>query len=106
MASATKPFKVEETPLVSSEMVNLGLHSDQVYQWREEQFAQMGFEEIQVGYLASHRVDIHQMRTLIEGGCPHDLAIRILAGTDFHGEDPTDYASLAVQAVSEPPEAS
>lgn len=91
---------------VKGEMTNIGVHPEVVFHWRKEQFEAMGFTATQVGYLASHRVDLQQMRDLLAAGCPTDLALRILADTTFNGEDEIDYTSLALEAVSGAPEAS
>lgn len=77
---------IEARSLIS--IVGDGVHSEKVLDWRKDQFERMGFVEYLAEYLASTRIDIWQMRTLIAKGCPPEWAPAILVGTMWSGEDP------------------
>jgi hypothetical protein len=52
-------------------------------QARAQAFVELGFDSVQALMLAATRnegehVDLEQVRRLLEAGCPHDLALRIL----------------------------
>jgi hypothetical protein len=52
-------------------------------QARAQAFLELGFDATQALMLAATRdegayVDLDQVRRLLEGGCPHDLALRIV----------------------------
>jgi hypothetical protein len=52
-------------------------------QARAQAFMELGFDTVQALMLAATRtegehVDLEQVRRLLEAGCPHDLALRIL----------------------------
>lgn len=78
---------IEARSLIS--IVGDGVHSEKVLEWRKDQFQRMGYVEYLSEYLASTRIDIWEMRRLIEEkGCPAELAPAILVGTMWSGEDP------------------
>ncbi len=58
-----------------------------VLEWRHDSFAKLGFEEHVANYLAATKIDISEMTKLLKNDCTHELAIRILLGTMFSGED-------------------
>lgn len=47
----------------------------------------MGFVDFVADFLASTRIDLHQMESLLGRGCPHRTAAEILMGTSVFGED-------------------
>lgn len=94
---ASRPVSVE---------VAQGTDSDLVYQWRLDEFQRMGFMRYVAEMLAAGRIDLHQMEDLLKAGCEHHLALEILAGTAWNGEDEAFYTCPADQAVREAPEAS
>jgi hypothetical protein len=54
-----------------------------VVAWRERRLAAAGVDRLTAHELAADcRFDLHQLITLIESGCPPDLAVRILAPID------------------------
>jgi hypothetical protein len=57
-------------------------HPDSVLEWRIEEFKRMGFEQAAATFLAYTRADLHDMALLLEKGCPHNLAIRIMNDQD------------------------
>lgn len=63
-------------------------HPQDVYAWRLDQFERMGFKLATARWLASTRIELRRMEKLIGAKCPPDLAIDILEGTNFSGEDP------------------
>jgi hypothetical protein len=55
----------------------------EVARWRREQLVYSGFSRPLAGRLAGDpRYDLHALIELVEGGCPPDLAVRILAPLD------------------------
>jgi hypothetical protein len=46
--------------------------------WRREQFAGLGFDPVDARLLADSHADLGEARRLHRGGCPIDLAFRIL----------------------------
>ena len=54
------------------------VEAEQVSLWRLEQFLRLGFDEGQAVTLAGSDADLNSSRTLIEVGCSHHLAMRIL----------------------------
>jgi len=47
--------------------------------WRSERLVALGYELREASFLAISRVDIHELKRLIENGCPHATAVRIAA---------------------------
>lgn len=45
--------------------------------WRYAMFRALGFEEWQSVVLAHDRVDWHRVKSAMDGGCTHGLAMRI-----------------------------
>jgi hypothetical protein len=62
-------------------------HDEKILSWRHEAFVRMGFTEFVADFLAATRIDLHQMRKLIDEGCPLDVACDILMGTMWSGDD-------------------
>jgi len=53
---------------------------DDIVGWRCEQLLQSGFPPpLAARAAADPRYDLHRLIKLVERGCPHDLAVRILA---------------------------
>jgi hypothetical protein len=53
---------------------------DEVVRWRREQLAETGFAVPLAAQVANDaRYDLHALIELVEGGCPPELAARILA---------------------------
>ena len=50
-----------------------------VYQWRREQFARLGFDQVDSRLLAESPADLGLARRIRSKGCSIDLAFRILA---------------------------
>lgn len=74
-------------PLVKGEVSGSDVHPEGVLSWREQQFAAMGFASYVAEFLATTKIDLHQMEDLLTKGCPHEFACRILMGTHFLGDD-------------------
>jgi hypothetical protein len=56
---------------------------DEVARWRHAQLAAAGFSASLAAAIAPDtRFDLHALIGLVEGGCPPDLAVRILAPLD------------------------
>ncbi len=52
---------------------------ERIERWRADELERAGFEPRTAGRLAvRHDVDLHTAIDLIERGCPHDLAVKIL----------------------------
>lgn len=49
-----------------------------VRSWRFEQFVRLGFDTELSNTLATSRVDLSQVRRLIQSGCPPETASRIV----------------------------
>lgn len=69
-------------------------HPEEVLQWRREAFLHLKFPVATARWLAKTRIDIRQMEKLLESGCEHALAIKILEGTWYAGEDTEPYIQL------------
>jgi hypothetical protein len=53
---------------------------DEVFSWRRSQLVRSGFPEPVAADVAHDgRYDLHDLIELVEGGCPPELALRILA---------------------------
>ena len=53
---------------------------DEVIAWRRTQLVRSGFpDRLAAGVASDHRFDLHTLIELVEGGCPPELALRILA---------------------------
>ena len=46
--------------------------------WRREQFYDLGFTVSEAAALAKSSADVHETRSLIEAGCEHRLAFRLV----------------------------
>ncbi len=52
---------------------------ERIERWRADELERAGYEPRTAGRLAvRHDVDLHTAIDLIECGCPHDLALKIL----------------------------
>jgi hypothetical protein len=52
---------------------------ERIEQWRSEELERAGFSVRDAARLAArHDVDLHAAVDLVRGGCPHDLALKIL----------------------------
>lgn len=80
-------YKTPSPDAVSVEVSGSNIHSEQVLQWREREFKRMGFVDFVADFLASTRIDLHQMESLLKAGCEHRTAAEILMGTSTFGED-------------------
>ena len=49
-----------------------------VRRWRREQFFQLGFTSSDAVALARSAADVHETRKLLESGCQHKLAFRLV----------------------------
>jgi hypothetical protein len=49
-----------------------------VRRWRKSQFIAMGFSTRDANVLTRAPVDLAEVRRLVEAGCPHDVARRIV----------------------------
>lgn len=87
MMGYTLGYKTRTPDEVTVEVSGSAIHSDQVLKWREDQFKRMGFFDYIAEFLASTRIDLHQMEDLLKAGCPHRTAAEILIGTCWAGED-------------------
>jgi len=72
------------------EMVIDSPHAEDLQEWREGEFKRLGFPLEMALYLASTNIDLHIMEDrLLNRGCSHADAVRLLIGTNVFGEDPT-----------------
>ena len=56
-----------------------GTEIERIERWRAEELERAGFEPRAAGRLAvRHDVDLRFATQLLERGCPHDLALKIL----------------------------
>ena len=61
-------------------VVTTGRERDDVIAWRRAQLLRAGFSQRVATRLAHDgRYDLHRLIELVENGCPHDLALEILA---------------------------
>lgn len=67
-----------------------------VESWNLEQFTRQEFDSAQAQALFSWGIDPHDSAKLIEMGCPHDTAMRILCPLDA-----PPYEALVMEAVVE-----
>ena len=74
---------------VITEVSASGVHAEVVLIWRQDEFRRMGFADYAADLLASTRIDLHEMEDLLKKGCAHDLAMQILMGTMWSGDDPS-----------------
>jgi hypothetical protein len=49
-----------------------------VRRWRREQFLELGFTSSDAVALARSSADVHETRKLLESGCKHGLAFRLV----------------------------
>ncbi|MFL5395734.1 MAG: hypothetical protein ACJ79G_23115 [Myxococcales bacterium] len=49
-----------------------------VRRWRREQFVELGFTSSEAVALAKSAADVHETRKLVESGCNHGLAFRLV----------------------------
>lgn len=62
--------------------------AQEVASWRRDQLLDAGFPLPLAGRLArEHRYDLHALIELVERGCPHELAVRILAPLDRRSDE-------------------
>ena len=73
---------------VNTIVSDTGTHSEDVLENRAKRFEGMGFTSYLADFLAETRIDVWQMQALLDKGCPHDLAVEILIGTMWSGDDP------------------
>jgi len=81
----TRPlYGIPETPTSTP--------SAEVMQWRLHRLTEAGFEhELAVALAAEADVDLHAILDLVDRGCPHELAARIMGSVvvgidaDVHG---------------------
>jgi hypothetical protein len=72
-------------------------HPEEVYEWRKKRFLKLKFPIASAKWLARTHIDLTQMETLIHQGCDHSVAIHILEGTCFLGEDIQSYAKIEIE---------
>ncbi len=51
---------------------------NELREWRVRRIRELGFNEVEAHQLADWEVDTHSARSLVERGCPHSTAVRIL----------------------------
>jgi hypothetical protein len=66
------------TPTMSQASPLRGDEKDEVYLWRQGQFRQLGFSQVEAAELALSRADLGHARALVGAGCSPELALRIL----------------------------
>ena len=59
------------------ELPDLGA-DDEIFQWRLEQFRDLGVSDAEAAELASSDADLGQARYVLGNGCPTQLALQIL----------------------------
>jgi hypothetical protein len=65
--------------MTTAHIAELDFEVDRVEQWRLASLERAGYDMESAAVLAaSHEVDLHAAVTLLEQGCPVDLALRIL----------------------------
>lgn len=84
-------------PATLTDKVPVAYHPEVVLEWRIEAFRQMKFPLASAKWLANTRVDLHQMQRLLDQGCDHSTAIRILEGSCYAGEDEAPYTPVVVE---------
>jgi len=85
----TGPTTQEWSEQVINDMAKVASrHDEEVLLWRKESYERLGFDDVMAALLAHTAIDITTMQGLLDSGCPHETAVRILMGTDFHGDDP------------------
>lgn len=85
---ANMPTNHDQADSLISKMGARG-HSKEVLQWRKDEFLRMGFTDPMSSFLSHTHIDLHIMEhRFLKRGCEHAVAIDILLGTNFIGEDP------------------
>jgi hypothetical protein len=52
---------------------------DRIVRWRSEELERVGYSPDGAASLAAHlEVDLHEAIDLVKGGCPPDIAVKIL----------------------------
>lgn len=64
--------------MISDALTQAELEVERRHYWRIAQFEALGFKDYQAKYLAIRGVDWHEAEDLIDSGCPHRLALKIL----------------------------
>lgn len=85
---AQLPTNPQEADTLISKMGGRG-HSKKVLEWRDLRFQKLGFTEPMATFLAHTHIDLHVMEDYLSRGCEHTVAVDILLGTDFLGDDAT-----------------
>ena len=55
---------------------------EQVWRWRYRGFLNDGFDEVAAEYLTESDADLHRTHDMLEAGCSHKLAFKILTGKE------------------------
>lgn len=67
--------------------------------WRLGEFERMGFKSPATLQLNAWNVDLHYVQSLISAGCPHHLAMRIVAPDELGAEE--ESSAGVVERVNE-----
>jgi hypothetical protein len=92
MAQAQSRTDMTTRPLYGIPETPTRTPSAEVMQWRLHRLTEAGFEhELAVALAAEADVDLHAILDLVDRGCPHELAARIMGSVvvgidaDVHG---------------------
>lgn len=66
-----------------------------VEMWRIDQYGRMGFDGLQIATLLHWNVDAGDVRDLMDSGCTHALAMRILRPLDADSHE-----EIAAEAIT------
>lgn len=72
-------------------------HPPEIIEWRKYRAGLMGYDEFAAILIAHTSINITDLEKLIERGCPNDLALKILFGTNQIGEE--DYNWIDAEIV-------
>jgi hypothetical protein len=88
MGLRSKPDRIIETSgaVIVTVSARAG-HSEQVFEWRKDQFRRIGYNVARAEFLADSHIDLAKARTMRANGCSLELLEEILLGTCFAGED-------------------
>jgi hypothetical protein len=66
-------------PIAATELHPVDPETEKVERWRAEALERAGYDIVAAHELAARSdIDLHRALELVEAGCPHELALRIL----------------------------
>jgi hypothetical protein len=72
-------------------------HDKGVLEFRKELFERLGFDDTMADFLGNSEISPHAMEGLLGDGCAPGTAVRILMGTDAHGNDDPGWVGIEIE---------